>query len=79
MVKNEIIPSDDREIYIYGLKQGFILLVNIFTTFVIGFAFNKTMETIIFLVTYIPLRIYAGGYHARTQMGCYICSVVLIV
>jgi len=30
-------------------------------------------------VAYIPLRIYAGGYHARTHLKCYICSVVLIV
>lgn len=28
---------------------------------------------------YMPLRIYAGGYHARTQLRCYISSVVLIV
>ena len=70
MVRNEIISSEDREIYVYGLKQGLILLINILTTLLIGFAFNKTTETIVFLASYIPLRVYAGGYHARTQMGC---------
>ncbi len=79
MVQNEIISSEDKEIYVYGLEQGFILLVNILTTLLIGFLFNKVLETIVFLVTYIPLRIYAGGYHARTQLRCYISSVVLIV
>ena len=79
MVQNEIISSEDREIYVYGLKQGSILLINILTTLLIGFVFNKTTETIIFLASYIPLRIYAGGYHARTQMGCYIFSIVMII
>ncbi|HBV67793.1 MAG TPA: accessory regulator AgrB [Clostridiales bacterium] len=79
MVQNQIISSEDREIYAYGLKQSFILLVNIFTTLLIGFVFNKTTETIVFLAAYIPLRVYAGGYHARTQTGCYIFSVVMIV
>lgn len=79
MVQNEVISSEDKEIYVYGLKQGFILLVNILTTLMIGLLFNKVFETIIFLVTYMPLRIYAGGYHARTQLRCYICSVVLII
>lgn len=79
MVQNEIISSEDREIYAYGLRQGFILLINIFTALLIGFVFNKTTETTVFLASYIPLRIYAGGYHARTQIGCYIFSIVMII
>lgn len=79
MVENEIISSEDKEIYIYGLKQGFILLINIISTLFVGFVFNQSLETIFFLVTYIPLRIYAGGYHARTQLRCYISSIVLII
>jgi len=79
MIQNEVISSEDKEIYVYGLKQGFILLLNILTTLFIGFLFNKVLKTIIFLAAYIPLRIYAGGYHARTQLRCYICSVVLTI
>lgn len=79
MVQNDIISSEDREIYAYGLKQGIILLINILTTLLIGLAFNKTTETIIFLASYIPLRVYAGGYHARTQIGCYVFSIVMII
>ena len=36
-------------------------------------------ETIIFIITYIPIRIYAGGYHARTQTKCYIFSVFMLI
>ena len=79
MVQNEIISSEDREIYVYGLKQGLILLIHMLTALLIGFVFNKTTETIVFLAAYIPLRIYAGGYHAGTQTGCYVFSIVMII
>ena len=30
-----------------------------------------------FLIAYICLREYAGGYHARTTKGCYCCTVIV--
>lgn len=79
MVQNEIITSEDREIYVYGLNQGIILLVNILTSLLLGFIFNKSIEVIVFLVAYIPLRSYAGGYHAKTPLRCYLISIVMIL
>ena len=36
-------------------------------------------EIIIYLVCFIPLRIFAGGYHAKTQFRCYIMSSITTV
>lgn len=33
----------------------------------------------IFLLSYIPLRSYAGGYHAKTEQVCFIFSTLLII
>jgi accessory gene regulator B len=30
------------------------------------------------MVLYFPLRSFAGGFHSRTRLGCYITSVVLM-
>lgn len=78
LVSNEIISAEDKELYEYGLHQGFILLANIFTTILIGWILNMMIESIVFLVAYIPLRSYAGGYHAKTPFRCYILSIVMI-
>jgi accessory gene regulator B len=78
-VKHGIITSDDKELFSYGLQQGLVLLLNIFTTVIIGFAFGMVWQSVVFLIAYIPLRSYAGGYHARTQIRCYIFSVLLII
>lgn len=78
LVQSEIISAEEKELYEYGLHQGFILLANIFTTILLGWILNMTIESIIFLVAYIPLRSYAGGYHAKTPFRCYILSIVMI-
>ncbi|MGB4438355.1 MAG: accessory gene regulator B family protein [Sedimentibacter sp.] len=79
MVQNLIIAAEDKELYVYGFHQGFILLANILTAILIGFLFNRETEIIIFLAAYIPLRSNAGGYHAKTSFGCYIFSIIMIV
>lgn len=79
LVSNKIIDPEDSELYTYGLQQGALMLLNIFTILIVGKIFGMLWESVVFMVTYIPLRTYAGGYHARTQLKCYISSVVLIV
>lgn len=45
---------------------------------VIGMVFGKLPESILFMAAYIPLRSYAGGYHAKTAVRCYFFSIVMI-
>ena len=71
------IEYEDRDIYTYGLHQGILVIVNIVTTILIGFLVGMIWESILFMVTYIPLRTYAGGYHTKTQMRCYLFSILL--
>lgn len=78
MVQNEIIPVEDKELYVYGFHQGFILFANILTAIFMGFIFNRENEIIIFLAAYIPLRSNAGGYHAKTSFRCYVFSIIMI-
>jgi len=77
LIRNKVINSDDKELYIYGLHQGIIMLLNILTTIVIGLALGMLWQCFLFMIAYIPLRIYAGGFHAKTQLRCYIFSATL--
>lgn len=79
LVSNNLIDSEDNELYIYGLQQGALIILNILTILFVGRMFGMLWQSVVFMVTYIPLRTYAGGYHARTQWGCYISSVALII
>ncbi|MSU01477.1 accessory gene regulator ArgB-like protein [Tissierella pigra] len=78
-VVNELIKDEDKEIYAYGLHQGLLILINIITTILIGFIFKAVWESILFIIVYTPLRAYGGGYHAKTEVKCYLFSIALIL
>lgn len=77
--ENNIIPYEDREIYTYGLHQGIVMIINILTFILIGISFRMIWESLMFMIFYIPLRTYAGGYHAKTPTSCYILSIFMII
>lgn len=76
---NDSINADDGELYTYGF---FIFLSNIFyflITILIGLIFNVFLESLIFYLTFQLIRIYAGGYHAKTETLCQIYSTISIL
>lgn len=76
---NGIIREEDRELYIYGLQQGFIIIWNILTTVTIGIILGQVWESILFMFAYFPLRSCAGGYHAKTPLRCYLLSIIMAI
>lgn len=78
-IRNEVIPLKDKDIYTYGLKQGSLMVLNIGTTIIIGIILKMVWQSIILMLAYIPLRTYAGGYHAVTQFRCYIYSIGIVL
>ena len=79
LCSQDIIEDADKELYVYGFNMLLTVSLNIISTIIIGLLFGMVFESIAFLVAYIPLRSYAGGYHARTPLRCYIISLLLIV
>lgn len=77
-IKEQIISAEEEELYVYGLKQGILLIVNIGMIILTGLCFHMLWQSILFFISYAPLRAYAGGYHARTQGRCTIYSFLLI-
>lgn len=78
-IKSSVIQEEDKDLYKYGVEQICNIILNILTTVVIGTLFGMILEILIFMFAYIPLRIYAGGFHAKTPFRCYLCSVAITV
>lgn len=78
LVENKIITHENREIYRFGIQQGIMLLLNFFTLLIIGLIHGMIFEVFIFILAYVPLRSYAGGFHAKTHTKCYSVSVIII-
>lgn len=75
---HKIITPENRELYVYGFQQGFTILWNLISMLLIGLLFQQVWGCIVFLMFYLVLRIYAGGYHASSMKRCYLCSCVMI-
>lgn len=76
---NNIIDDERYEICRYGINQLFTTILDFATILFIGFVFNMVLEGIIFTVAYIPIRIYAGGYHAKTPQRCWLFSAIMLL
>lgn len=70
--------AEDKELYRYGIQQGLNLALNILTTIIIGVLCGMIYPSILFLICYMPLRSFCGGYHAKSYLRCYIYSVIMI-
>jgi len=56
-----------------------MFLLNIFTYIIIGFLLEMPVQSLIFILAYPPLRIFAGGYHAKTPTACYFLGIPLFI
>ena len=65
-VENKIIPADERAIYKYGAEITISTLVGLFSILLVGVITGNIFESLMFLVCYVSVRIFAGGYHATT-------------
>lgn len=65
--------TDMLDVYQYGIEITLSSLLNISLVFIISLLLGDFLEGIVFLVCFIPLRSYCGGYHASTY---FICNIV---
>ena len=65
----------EQDVFNYGisvLKEQFIC---IFISLIISYVLKTVREFFLFLLLFIPIRVNLGGYHCKTKINCYICSV----
>lgn len=79
LVRNGVINFADRELYLYGFRQGLIIILNVITIVLIGSILDMVWQSILVMMAYIPVRSNAGGYHAKTQLRCYLFSTIVLV
>ncbi len=74
-----LVESSRRGFCEYGLRQIMYTLLNAGTMLLIGLLMKMPLEAVLFAVTYIPLRVYVGGFHASTPLKCWAVSAVMLI
>ncbi len=78
-LKENIIEQDDMDTYIYGaevLISGVLGIVNIL---LVSILLDTFYQGILFLVIFIPIRMYTGGYHASSYFTCNIGFIFIYI
>lgn len=78
-IKNGSIRQEQKALYCYGYEALLNQLINILLACVIAIIFRAPLPVLVFLLGYIPLRSYSGGYHANTNGACTVVSALLTV
>lgn len=83
LIRSKVIEDtdNDRAYYQYGIEITVSSLLNIILILSIGIMANSIIESIIFLVCFILIRQFTGGFHADTYFKCNLtfCSSFIAV
>jgi accessory gene regulator B len=74
-----IINSDQQDVYAYGMELILSGGIGIFNIILISIFFGGILHGLMFLAVLIPVRLYAGGYHANTHLGCNIAFICVYI
>lgn len=73
------LSKEDTVILKYGLKKIALFLEDVIFTIAIGWLLRITALSIVFQISFMFLRMYAGGYHSQTELRCKIHSAIVTV
>lgn len=85
---NEILGNADqlydfdesqKEIVQYGIQGLLEIGSNILLSALILYQMHMIPEGIVFFLVFIPVRMFSGGYHMDTYIGCLLFSVITLV
>lgn len=78
-VKNNLIKKEDEEIFEDGMELLLSAVSNLFAAVLIAVLTDSLIPCLIELTTFATMRIFAGGYHANTHIGCMITLILVQV
>lgn len=78
-IRKGLLKEEDRNIYQYGYQMLMEYCINIAASISIAAFFHAYKIVLVFSLAYFLLRGYAGGYHARTSIGCFLMSTAVLV
>lgn len=73
------IADNEAEIYEYGYTLMVEKTIMFAISVVIALITDAVWEVFTLCITFIPLRVYSGGYHAKSRWGCMVLSGLYMV
>jgi len=76
-LKNTINCDDDSlEIYRYALRIVYSYVIDVIALMALAIVTHTVIETVIVLLLFALLQVYGGGFHAETQIKCFMLTLL---
>lgn len=74
LIKNKIFDIEKRDKCVYGAEVLLLNLSNILTALIISILSRSMLHFAAFMLIFVPLRIFTGGFHAKSSDSCYVLT-----
>lgn len=79
LVKANAIKSEDRELYSYAMYSFLFAVAPLMLTMVIGILMNMFFESVLFILPFVIIRKFSGGFHLKFPTVCIFVSTGIII
>lgn len=76
-VGNNILDDDKTDEYIYGLELSLSVGLSYISVIIIGIMMGMIWQAALFLLIFVSVRRFAGGFHFASQIACYLCTCLI--
>lgn len=73
--ENGVIEKEDIEVYDYSLQILLSTVINFAAVIALAIVTRTVLFSAVFLLGFIPLRLMAGGYHAKNHLRCFLILI----
>lgn len=77
-VEKHYLLESDRNLYTYAYELLIGQAVNVLIACLMAVFFDACFTVFVFLASFFPLRIYAGGHHADNSNICTLVSTIMV-
>lgn len=74
LIRRDTIQKDKKAIYVYGFELFWSTFLCIVSILFFGIAFGHWKQSIVFLLFFLPIRTFTGGYHASSYGTCFLLT-----
>lgn len=79
LIRSNTVDIEEREVYVFGLEVLLLNSINVLTALIISLITNTMWHFAAFMLIFVPLRIFSGGYHAKRSETCFVISTLVYI
>lgn len=79
LTESNTIEKNKIKIFQYGMEVFLLSVFEILSILLLSLYISNTLNTVMFFSAFLPLRLYAGGYHAKTRFSCFMILIAVYV